>query len=124
MPSLRRAIWNTSMAGALTFFVTVTSAAADTANDDPWQALGISGTLRGTAYSHDLSFDRDAATEAASAWITAEPGRLWGVRTYADGRVQLEHRPRGSRLAWDLREGYLERSVGAIDVKVGRRILV
>lgn len=124
MPSSRRAIWRTSIASAVTILITMASAAADTADDDPWQALGISGTLRGTAFSHDFSFDRGAATGAASAWFTAEPERLWGVRAYADGRAQLEHRPRGSRFAWDLREGYLERSVGDVDLKIGRRILV
>lgn len=124
MPSSRRATWKTSIACAVTILIAVTSGAADAADDGPWQAFGISGTLRGTAFSHDFSFDRNAATESASAWFTAEPERLWGVKAYADGRAQLEHRPYGSRLAWDLREGYLERSVGDVDLKIGRRILV
>lgn len=124
MPSSRRAIWRTSIAGAVTILIAVGSAAADTADDGLWQALGISGTLRGTFFSHDFSFDHRAPTESASAWLTAEPERVWGVRAYADGRAQLEHMPRGSRFAWDLREGYLERSVGRIDLKIGRRILV
>jgi len=90
----------------------------------PWPALGLSGTLRGTLFSHDFSFDRDTPVASASAWITAQPPRLWGIKTFADGRVQTERRPHGAHTAWDLREAYGERALGDLDLKLGRQIIV
>jgi hypothetical protein len=125
MPSSRRAIWRTSLGGAAALTVLASGFAARAGEArPPWQALGVSGTLRGTVVSHDFSLDRDSGAVTASAWFTAEPQRIRGVKTFADGRIQREWRPQGTRTSWDLREAYLERAFGAVDLKIGRQIIV
>jgi len=120
-----RAISRTSLA-ALTALAILATGAASKAEDapSPWPALGISGTVRGTASSHAFAFDRHAAAAAASAWLTVDPQRFWGVKAFADGRVQTERRPLGARTSWELREAYVERPLGDIDLKIGRQIIV
>lgn len=114
----------TAIAGALALAVLAYACTAGAQTASPWQALGLSGTLRAGAFSHDFSFDRKAAAASASAWFTAQPPRLWGVKTFVDGRVETDDLRHGSQTSWDLREAYAERSFGNLDIKAGRQIIV
>jgi hypothetical protein len=124
MPNSRRHCWKTK--GAVVALAGMALAFSARADDvpPPWQALGLSGTLRGGVFSHDFSFDRDAGAASASTWFTAQPRGFWGVKAFLDGRVQAESLQHGSRISWELREGYVERSFGDVDVKFGRQIIV
>ncbi len=88
------------------------------------EALGISGTLRGAWFSRDFDFAPRADSGSASAWLTVRPTPVWSVKSYLDARVQDQDLGRESRTSWELREGYLERAFGDLDVKAGRQIIV
>ncbi len=124
MPNSRRHSWKTEVAVvALAGMAVALSARADDAPPS-WQALGLSGTLRASAFSHDFSVDRHASAAAVSTWFTAAPRQFLGARAFLDGWLQAESLRRGSRTSADLREGYVERPLGDVDVKAGRQIIV
>ena len=56
--------------------------------------------------------------------MTAKPREWEGIRTYFDGRVQGQNLTRSSDLKWEVREGYAETSLGSLDIRAGRQIIV
>jgi len=120
----RQVSWKTRSVGVLALAVLAFAGAAKAEDASPWQGLGLSGTLRGSAFSHNFSFDRDAPAVSGSAWFTAEPARFRGVKTFVEGRVEIDDLHGRLRTSWELREGYVERSFGDVDLKVGRQIIV
>lgn len=125
MQRSRRGPWRTSALGAaLLSWLALASAARAQDAGSPRDVLGLFGTLRGSYFSRDFDFDPKANPISASAWLMAEPMRVWGVKSYFDARVQDQDIGRKSKTSWELREGYVERALGVLDVKAGRQIIV
>lgn len=125
MPRSRRERSRTSAFGAalLASLACASSARAQDAGSLR-DVLGLSGTLRGDYFSREFDFHPAANVASASAWITAQPKKVWGVASYVDARVQDQDIGRTSRTSWALREGYVERAFGGLDLKAGRQIIV
>jgi hypothetical protein len=85
--------------------------------------LGIAGSARGAYFSKDLSSETNGFG-VASLWMTARPKEVLGVKTYWDVRVQNQNLSRSGSEDWELREGYAETSIGALDIRAGRQITV
>src|SRR3954466_2363132 len=86
--------------------------------------LGISGTARASFYTKDASFVDAPGVQNDSLWVTAKPREIAEIKSYFDVRVQGQFVSGNSNVSVDLREGYVERTLGKFDVKVGRQIVV
>jgi hypothetical protein len=86
--------------------------------------LGFAGSARGAYFSKDLTDGGPGGFGVASLWITARPQEALGVKTYWDVRVQNQNLTRSGPEEWEMREGYAESSIGAVDIKAGRQITV
>ena len=86
--------------------------------------LGLSGSARAADFSKDKSFSDTTGYTVASIWATATPQGLWGIRTYFDGRAQAQDVIRSSHVSWDIREGYAQMSLGRLDLRAGRQVIV
>ncbi len=125
MQRSRREPWRTSALGAalLSGFAFAGTAGAQDAGALR-DALGLSGTLRAAYFSRDFDFNPPANAASASAWITGRPKKVWGAASYFDARVQEQDIGQKSGASWELREGYVERAFGDLDLKAGRQIIV
>jgi hypothetical protein len=129
MRSSRPVLWTISLACALTLSALPARAESD-AQQSPsalaqWQdTLGLSGTVRASEFSKDASFSDETGYTVGSVWVTAKPKEFWGIKTYFDARVQAQDLTRNSKASWDLREGYAQKTLGNLDVRVGRQIIV
>jgi hypothetical protein len=132
MISARRARWSASAAAGLALALVAPAwaepeAGAVDAAATPsllTDVLGLSGSLRGAYFSKDKSFSDDTGYAIGSLWLTARPQDFLGLRSYFDARVQGQDLGRSSDVTADLREGYLERSFGALDVRAGRQVVI
>ncbi|HKB91252.1 MAG TPA: DUF1302 family protein [Opitutaceae bacterium] len=86
--------------------------------------LGITGTARSSFFTKDTSFVDAPGVQNDSLWITARPHDIVGIKSYFDARVQGQFVSGNSKISGDLREGYLEKTLGQFDIKVGRQIVV
>jgi len=121
----RRARWRTSARGAAMLACLACACAARAQDaEPPGGVLGLSGTLRGDYFSREFDFKPAANVASISAWITAQPKKVWEVASYLDARVQGQDIGRTSRASWELREGYVERALRGLDLKAGRQIIV
>jgi hypothetical protein len=87
-------------------------------------ALGISGSLRAGYWSQDKNFTNNTGYSVDSAWLTLRPKEVEGFKLYLDGYVQEQDLARKEDAQSELREFYVEKSLGAFDFKVGRQITV
>jgi len=117
--SSRRARWRSSAGLAAALACAAAGARAEEAS-----GLGASGTARLAWFSRGASFSDTAGVGVASLWLTAKPREVAGFASYFDGRLQRQDFARDAAYGGDLREGYLSRSFGALDVKAGRQIIV
>src|SRR5262249_50490653 len=129
MMSLAPATWRSSASLLIALMVQPSQAAiaAESANGDSESPdrehslikdiLGISGSVRGAFFSKDLSFSGNTGYAVGSIWATAKPQSVFGINSYFDARVQGQDLTRSSSLRWELREGYLQTSVGPLDLK-------
>src|SRR5882672_2792122 len=143
MISSRRAILNYSrpllVAGALALCLLGSSADADgtvggtmdgsirdtiDASRSLKDALGISGTLRAGYWSQDKNFTNNTGYSVNSAWLTLRPKEVEGFKLYLDGYVQEQDLARKEDAHSELREFYVEKSIGSFDFKMGRQITV
>jgi hypothetical protein len=86
--------------------------------------LGLSGSVRAADFSKDKSFRDQAGYAVASVWATAAPQEFWGIKTYFDGRAQAQDLTRSSGTSWELREGYAQVTLGKLDLRAGRQVIV
>jgi hypothetical protein len=86
--------------------------------------LGISGTARASFFTKDNTFVDNAGVQCDSLWITATPHEIGGIKMYFDARIQGQFVSGNSKIRGDLREGYLEKSIANLDLKLGRQIIV
>ena len=125
MQRSRRGPWKTSALGAtLLSWFAWTGVATAQDGGALQDVLGLSGTLRSSYFSRDFDFEPRANATSASAWITAQPKKIRGVEFYFDARVQYQDIGRKPGTSWALREGYVERAFGDLDLKAGRQIIV
>lgn len=87
-------------------------------------ALGISGSLRAGYWSQDKNFTNNTGYSVNSAWLTLRPKEVEGFKFYLDGYVQEQDLARKEDAHSELREFYVEKSIGSFDFKVGRQITV
>lgn len=125
MQRSRRVPWRTSaLCAVLLFWLALAGSARALDAGSPQDALGLAGTLRGAYFSREFDFDPGSNAVAASAWVTAEPKKLWGLRSFFDARIQNQNVGGKSVTSRELREGYIERAFGDLNIKVGRQIIV
>ena len=125
MQCSHRRLWRTSaLAGVLLCWLILAGSARAQDPGSPADLLGLSGTLRGNYFSREFDIDPRANIVSTSAWVTARPNETWGIKSYFDARVQDQGIGPKSKTSLDLREGYVERALGDLDVKVGRQIIV
>ncbi len=87
-------------------------------------ALGISGSLRAGYWSQDKNFTNNTGYSVNSAWLTLRPKEVEGFKFYLEGYVQGQDLARKEDAYSELREFYVEKSIGSFDFKVGRQITV
>jgi hypothetical protein len=80
--------------------------------------------VRAADFSKDTSFKDQSGYAVASVWVTASPQEFLGIKTYFDARAQAQDLTRSSDTSFDLREGYAQVSLGRLDVRMGRQIIV
>ncbi len=125
MQRSRREPWRTSALGAALLSWSAFAGTAGAQDAGALRdALGLSGTLRAAYFSRDFDFNPPANPASASAWITGRPKKVWGAASYFDVRVQERDTGQKSGASWELREGYVERAFGDLDLKAGRQIIV
>lgn len=135
MISLQRAIWKSSRSGSwlllgLNFLVAShTSGAAESelqVEPSPplWDRLGPSVSLRAAYWNRDRSYRSERNYLASSAWLTLRPEPVWGVRAVVEGYVGKTDTLGGASILSELREAYLEKSIGDFDLRVGRQMIV
>ncbi len=129
MRSSRLALWRISVACGLALTVTQARGApdGDPLRSDPpllHDVLGLSGSVRTDEFSKDKSFSDRTGYAVGSVWVTATPHEFWGVKTYFDGRAQDQDLARSSGTSWELREGYAQVSLGRLDLRAGRQVIV
>lgn len=129
MRSLRRAPWRISVAYGLALTVLQARGATDISPDPSAlslvkDVLGVSGSVRMADFSKDTSFTDRTGYAVGSIWATATPRELWGIRTYFDFRAQAQDLARSSRVSWDIREGYAQLTLGSVDFRAGRQVIV
>jgi hypothetical protein len=86
--------------------------------------LNLNGSFRAGYWNRDKSFSDRRDFGVGSAWITLRPEEILGTKILLDGFVQGQDQSRDNYSRGDLREGYIEKSFGALDVKIGRQIIV
>lgn len=86
--------------------------------------LGVSGSVRLGQWERNKSFSDEFGYSVASGWLTLRPKEFLGFKAYVDGFVQGSDLSRKDYSEGDLREFYVEKSMGAWDFKLGRAITV
>lgn len=88
------------------------------------ETLGATGSIRAAAWDRDKSYTDARGYGVGSAWLTLRPQEVAGFKMYADGFVQGQDLAREEFSRADLRELYVEKSLGNFDFKVGRSIII
>jgi len=110
---------------AASAFSCANSAAFGDESKAPLEILGLSGSVRGGYWSRDRSFTDDHRhLGVGSLWLAAEPVEVEGFKLKAEGFIQSENATRAPQTRSDLREAFVTTSIGAVDLKVGRSIIV
>lgn len=86
--------------------------------------LGISGSARLGQWERNKSYLDGRGYTVGAGWLTLRPKEYLGFKAYVDGFVQGSDLSRSNYSEGDLREFYIEKSIGAWDLKVGRAITV
>jgi hypothetical protein len=87
-------------------------------------SLNPSGSLRSSAWNKDKSFSTNQSYLVSSAWLTLRPDEIFGAKLYLDFFAQGQNFSRDSLAYGDLREGFIEKSFGNFDIKIGRQIII
>jgi hypothetical protein len=100
---------------------TATSLAADA--DSPLERLALSGSLRAGYWSSSRSLDDRADLGTAALWMRARPRLAPDASLFLEGWVRNEDLFDADRTSGILREGYLDVSIGQVDLRLGRQII-
>ena len=88
------------------------------------EVLSPSVSLRGAYWSEDKRSTADQNFVEGSAWLTLRPQEFLGTRSAFDGYVSGEDLTRNSNAHVEIREAYLDRAFGPVDVRMGRQVIV
>jgi len=88
------------------------------------QVLNPSGSLRMGYFQRDRSYSNDRDFVTSSAWLNMKPRKWKGIGSYFEGNVHGQNLSRHRKSITDLREAYLESSLGPVDIRLGRQITV
>jgi hypothetical protein len=88
------------------------------------EKLEVSGSFRGAYWSNERAFTPEKHLEVGSVWLKFEPHLLSDIRLYAEGWVRNENLFHGGEVKVDLRESYVDFTLGDFDFRVGRQITV
>lgn len=91
--------------------------------EDLAEKLGLSGSLRGAYWSSSRDLEDRAHFLASALWLKAAPRLLPTASLVAEGWVRNEELFREAKTDGALREGYLEASLGRLDLRVGKQII-
>lgn len=90
----------------------------------PWKEIfGWSGSMRFASYSRDTSFQIQQGYFVSGLWMNFRPKEILGFNIYLDGYVQGQNLNRNNYSVGDLREFYIDRSIGSFDMRIGRQII-
>ena len=106
---------------ALALLSLVMPAAAHSRSDD---RLGLSGSVRAAEWERNKSMSSDRGFSVGSVWLQARPQEIAGLKPFFDARLQAQNLSRTGDSAADVREAFVETSLGSFDLKVGRQITV
>jgi hypothetical protein len=109
-----------------------TAVADDEAATTLSSALGPTVSLRTAYWNRDKSYANQRNYLASSAWLSLRPAEFFEIKTFFDGYVASNDLSRAfdtpagtsSKAIFEAREAYAERSFGALDLRVGRQIMV
>ncbi|MBU6152987.1 MAG: hypothetical protein KGP28_01685 [Bdellovibrionales bacterium] len=97
---------------------------AEGASESLSEVLGTTFSARTGAWGEDKRFTSDEGIGVTSAWLTLRPKEVAGLRFSLEGYGMAENVTRKPRFLGDLREGFVETSIGAFDIRAGRQVLV
>lgn len=86
--------------------------------------LEPSGNIRLAYFERGFEFSSTRHLAVPAFWLQLKPKEFAGVRSFAEARLVIADATRSPRWNFDLREGYAETSLGALDLRIGRQILV
>jgi hypothetical protein len=89
-----------------------------------YEMLGPTLSARASAWGEDKRFTADEGIAVTSAWLSLRPQEISGFRFSLEGYAIAENTTRTTRWLGDLREGFVETSIGAFDFRGGRQVLV
>ncbi len=87
------------------------------------ELLGWSGSIRLAEFSKDNSFENKQGYLISGLWMNLRPANVLGFKIYIDGNVQGQNFTRDQYSIGDLREFYIDRSIGPFDLRFGRQIV-
>lgn len=88
------------------------------------ETLGISGSLRASYWDQDKSFSNQQGFVASSVWLTLRPEEVLGFKPFFEGYFQNDNSLRSNVTEGEVREAYVEKSLGPLDLKIGRQIII
>jgi len=86
--------------------------------------LGLTGSARLGYWREDKSFDGNTDFLTGSFWLNLRPSEIAGFKTYAEAYAVGQDLSRSNQGALVLREAFVERTWGDLDLKIGRQIVV
>jgi hypothetical protein len=125
----QRAIWKNSSTAVILLGLCSGALFADESSLDTGSAswrekIGLSGSFRLGEYYRDRSFSTEKGFLNGSVWGSLKPPEIAGFKPAIDLRAQGQNLTRSSSIDVNLREAFVEKSVGPFDFRVGRQIIV
>ena len=121
MSSLRRVTWS---ARAWALWAGLLFCSLSYGEDSGLGLLGPSGSLRGSYWSRDKSFSGNHGYAVGSVWLDLKPQEVSGFKFFLDSYVLDQDVSRSGHVDGVLREAYVDKSFGSLDLRVGRQIVV
>ncbi|MBL7716319.1 MAG: hypothetical protein JNL01_12710 [Bdellovibrionales bacterium] len=88
------------------------------------EKLGPSISLRGAFWDRDKSYSSRRGYLASSAWLTLRPKEVLSSKLFFDGYLAKNDTIGSPKYFAEAREAYLERSMGSLDLRIGRQVIV
>ena len=89
-----------------------------------WNNLGPNISLRSSFWDKDKSYSDQSGYFVNSAWLSFRPKEILGSKLFFEAYLQKNDTFRKSPSFGDIREGYIEKSIGAFDIRAGRQIII